>query len=68
MKDILIGYYNPVEKVFSLFRPFSPPYSMIRISGKSEDLRNFNNIQHCRGGFFDTTMLDKYSLTHRIID
>lgn len=68
MKDILIAYYNPVEKIFSLSRPLSPPYSMIRISGKIEDLRLFNNLQNFNGGSFDTTILDKYNLTHRIID
>jgi len=67
MKEVLIAYKLNGGYEYSLDRPTSKiPYSMIRISGKSSNIRKLNN-SITLGGVFNESLFEKLNLFYKII-
>ena len=67
MKEILVAYKLNGGFEYSLDRPTSKnPYSMVRISGKANNIRKLNNSIPL-GEVFNESLLEKLNLFYKII-
>ena len=67
MKEVLIAYKLNGGSDYSLDRPTKKvSYSMIRISGKVNNIRKLNNSV-ALGEIFDGSLFDKLNLFYKII-
>ena len=67
MKEVLIAYKLNGGSDYSLDRPTKKvSYSMIRISGKVNNIRKLNN-SIALGEIFDGSLFDKLNLFYKII-
>ena len=67
MKEILIAYKLNGGSEYSLDRPTNKiPYSMVRVSGKANNIRKLNNLIPL-GEVFNVSLLEKLDLFYKII-
>ena len=67
MKEILIAYKLIGGSKYSLDRPTNKiPYSMVRVSGKANNIRKLNNLIPL-GEVFNVSLLEKLDLFYKII-
>jgi len=67
MKEILIAYKLIGGSKYSLDRPTNKiPYSMVRVSGKTNNIRKLSNLMPI-GKVFDESLFDKLDLFYKII-